>query len=150
MGSGTLLHYGLDSCFRGRVLESAGFYVEGCVSLDALSAALLRAPDGLVLEEEATGECDEAISISRSFPAVPVILFRCAAAVAPRSADLMIPSFTAPEQWLREIEDLVEHTRVAIAQSKRIQAQSAALIQDSAAVCKSSRRLREISRRQRK
>lgn len=149
MASGTVLHFGLDQCFRLRVLESAGFAVEDCPSLDDLSAELLREPDAIVLEEEPEGQVIKAIALSRSYPDIPLVLFRSLDPVSEgpaSSADLTIPSFTAPELWLREIEDMVERSRMLAAQSRRIRAESAALIQKCAAARRSSQRNRAISR----
>lgn len=153
MASATVLHFGLDQCFRLRVLESAGFAVEDCPSLDTLSAELLRKPDALVLEDEPAAQVMKAISLSRLYPNVPLVLFRSSEPVSEGlacSADLTIPSFTAPELWLREIEDLVERTRTLAAESQRIRAQSAALIQHCAAVRRSLQRTRAISRQRRR
>lgn len=153
MASGTVLHFGWDQCFRLRVLESAGFAVEDCPSLDTLSAELLREPDALVLEDEPAGQVIKAIALSRSYPDIPLVLFRPLDPVSEgpaSSADLTIPSFTAPELWLREIKDLVERSRMLAAQSRRIRAESAALIERCAAVRRSLQRNRAISRRQRR
>lgn len=119
MTSGSLIHFGVDQCFRMRVLQGAGFSVADCESLEALSAELLERPDALVVEEEPNEQVDKAISLSRSFPAVPLILFRPLMETAPCSADLTIRSFTPPELWLHEIKDLIVRNHVLVAQSHR-------------------------------
>lgn len=122
MASGTLVHFGLDQCFRMRVLESAGFSVADCGSIEDLSAELLRNPDALMLEEDPVEQVRQALSLSMSFPEIPLIQFGSPLGVAPGAADLTVPSFTAPEIWLREVDALIQHAHAVIAQSRRIRA----------------------------
>ena len=150
MASGTIAHFGIDQCFRRRVLESAGFQVADCVSLEALSDELLRDPDALILEEEPIDQFCKAIYLSRSFPEVPLILFESVVEIGARSADLTIPSFTAPELWLRDVEDLVDRSHAVIAESHRIHAESVALINDCKNLTKASQQKRQLSRQLRR
>lgn len=149
MTSTTLVHFGLDQCFRIPVLEKAGFRIADCDSLDALSLQLMQQPKALLLEDEPLAEIDCAISLSRSYADVPVVYFRCSPDIpAIRSKDLVIPSFTAPDDWLREIRELVARSQAVMAESQRLRAESAALARKCAAVHEDSRRILESSRLQ--
>jgi hypothetical protein len=149
MASATLVHFGFDQCFRVRVLESAGFQVADCDSLDALSLQLMQEPKALLLEDEPVPQIDCAISLSKSYPELPVVYFRCLPDIpVTRSKDLVIPSFTPPELWLREIRQLVARSQAVLAESRRLRAQSAALARDCAAVHEDSRRTIQSARLQ--
>lgn len=142
----TIVHFGQDTCFRLPVLRSAGYAVEECESLDRLSGLLAGNADAVMLEEEWQLYTPEAVALTRAYSSAPVVLFRNEPnPVVFDGFDLVIPPLTAPEDWLRQIADLLEHSHAVQTAASELARSSATLRQESASVRDESRRLRECS-----
>lgn len=108
----SILFFGNDTCHRLPVLAAAGFAVEHCSSVAQLSGALSAGP-----EPKAVLLCDhdgrlpeDAIALVRTYPAVPLILFRETNHLWDEAAfDLVIPVLTPPPTWLNEIAALLRN-----------------------------------------
>lgn len=149
MAAASLIHFGVDTCFRLPVLRSAGFEIAECDSLDELPEALASYPDAVVLEEEPDAVTEKAISLTRSRSKASLILFASGTYCSAPAVDLVIPSFTTPELWLHEIREIIERSHQVRAEAKKIKQMSVALVRDSAAARDASRETRERSMRER-
>ena len=116
MPAPSLVHFGVDTCFRLPVLRSAGFRIAECESMEELSQALRSHPDAVVLEEDPDKGALQVIALAWSQSDAPVVLFASEPCLETYRVDLIIPAFTTPERWLEEIKALVERTREAARQ----------------------------------
>jgi hypothetical protein len=104
----------------------------------------------VVLEEEPLVPLLKAISFTRARSSASLVLFRHdLGAALVEECDLVIPSLTAPEEWLCEIATLLERSRTIRADSQALAQKSASLRQDAAAVREMTREIRARSIRQR-
>lgn len=148
----SFIHFGEDLCFRLPVLESAGYSVAECHSIELLSAALGQNPEAVLLGEEPKVLAEAAAILTRSRSAASLILFRSEVdSFTAGDFDLIIPSLTSPEEWLSEIADLLQRSRTIRAESQTLLRASSSLREDSAAVRKAvteerARSIRERSR----
>jgi hypothetical protein len=113
--SPTLLYFGFDTCHRLSVLARTGYFIENCGSLVELAAALDSGSEvTAVLMTDRGGHLPQAaIDLTRSRSSALLILFRDSnLARANSSFDLVIPSLTPPEEWLTQIADLIEQSRL--------------------------------------
>jgi hypothetical protein len=146
----TVVHFGEDICYRLPVLRSAGYAVEQCDSLEHFSMFLAWDPDVVVLEEEPLVPLRKAISFTRARSNASLVLFRHdLGTTLVEECDLVIPTLTAPEEWLVEIATLLERSRIIRADSQTLVQKSALLREDSAAVRELTREIRARSIRQR-
>jgi hypothetical protein len=146
----TVVHFGEDICYRLPVLRSAGYTVEQCDSLEHFSTFLAWGPDMVVLEEEPLVPLRKAISFTRARSKASVVLFRHdTGTMLLEECDLVIPTLTAPEEWLVEIATLLEQSRTIRADSQALAQKSASLREGSAAVREMTREIRARSVRQR-
>jgi hypothetical protein len=148
----SFIHIGEDLCFRLPVLESAGYSVAECHSIELLSAALGRNPEAVLLEEEPKVLTEAAAILTRSRSAASLILFRSEVdSFTAGDFDLIIPSLTSPEEWLSQIAGLLQRSRTIRAESQTLLRASWSLREDSAAVRKavSEERARSIRERSR-
>jgi hypothetical protein len=105
-----LIHFGSDDCHRVNVLRSAGYSVDECRSMRAFQDALKaeRKPDAVFITEREDDPAGDAISLTKSCSAAPLILFRRSHGdLSDRGFDLVIESLTPPQQWLQEIDELI-------------------------------------------
>jgi hypothetical protein len=148
----SVIHFGEDICFRLPVLESAGYEVADCHSVEMLSAALSKFPEAVLLEEEPKLLVEAAAFLTRSRSAASLILFRSEVdSFKAGDFDLIIPSLTPPDEWLTEIATLLERSRTIRMNSQTLHKASSSLRQDSAALRKvvSEERARSIRERSR-
>jgi hypothetical protein len=148
----SFIHFGEDICFRLPVLKSAGYSVAECHSFEVLSAALGQNPEAVLLEEQPRALTEAAAILTRSRSAASLILFRSEVdGFTAGDFDLVIPSLTPPEEWLSEIAELLQRSRIIRAESQAILKASSSLREDSAAVRKavSEERARSIRERSR-
>ena len=146
----TVVHFGEDICYRLPVLRSAGYAVEQCDSLEQFSTFLSSAPDVVVLEEDPQVPLLKAISFTRARSSASLVLFRHDIAMTlAEGCDLVIPTLTAPEEWLSKIAMLLERSCSAGEDSQALVRKSASLRQDAAAVKEMNREIRAQSIRQR-
>jgi hypothetical protein len=110
MAAPSLVHFGVDTCFRLPVLRSAGFWIVECESMEDFSLALASHPDAVVLEEEPDRGAEQAIALARSGTEAPLVLFAAEPSLRIYEVDLMIPAFTTPERWLEQIQALLGRT----------------------------------------
>jgi hypothetical protein len=144
--SASLIHFGVDDCYRVPVLKEAGFFVEECRSVRRLHSALLGSPepDAVAIAESDEIEVTEAVFLVRSNCAAPLILFqgrnRC---FETSGFNLVIPPLTEPHAWLNDLVSLIEHSQMIRSRSQSIHAQSTLLRRQVAeAVAKSQRERR--------
>lgn len=145
-----LIHFGEDICFRLPVLQSAGYAVADCHSVEMLSAALSKGPEAVLLEEEPKLLVQAAAFLTRSRSTASLILFRSEVdSFTAGDFDLIIPSLTPPDEWLTEIVTLLERSRTIRMESQTLLKASSLLRQDSAALRKvvSEERARSIRER---
>jgi hypothetical protein len=105
-----LIHFGSDDCHRVNVLRSAGYSVDDCRSMRAFREALSadRKPAAVFITEREGDPTGDAISLTKSHSAAPVIFFRRSHCdLSNENFDLVIESLTPPEQWLQEIDQLI-------------------------------------------
>jgi hypothetical protein len=148
----SVVHFGEDICFRLQVLESAGYSVAECHSIELLSSALRQNPEAVLLEEEPQSLIEAAAFLTRSCSAASLVLFRSEVdSFTAGDFDLVVPSLTPPEEWLSEIADLLQRSRAVRAESQTLHKASLFLRQDSAAVRKAvcEERARSIRERAR-
>jgi hypothetical protein len=146
----SVVHFGEDMWYRLPVLRSVGYNVEQCDSLEHLSTFLAWSPDMVVLEEEPLVALRKAISFTRARSNASVVLFRHEVSTTlVEECDLIIPSLTAPEDWLLELAILLERSRTIRADSQALAQKSASLRKDAAAVREMTREIRARSVRQR-
>lgn len=146
----TVVHFGVDICYRLPVLRSVGYAVEQCDSIEHFSTFLAWDPDMVVLEDEPLVPLRKAISFARARSSASLVLFRNdTATMLVEECDLIIPSLTAPEEWLGEMATLLEQSRTIRADSQALLRKSASLRQDVAAVREMTREIRARSVRQR-
>ncbi len=125
-----VIHFGPDDCHRRMVLQSAGYFVDECGSLGELRSRLLSgAAFEAVLMSEVEGLTPgDAASIARMHSCVPVVLFRGTNLTYEESKfDLVIHALTPPEEWLTEVEALIERGRPEPADSEVLAGGSADL-----------------------
>jgi hypothetical protein len=146
----SVVHFGEDMWYRLPVLRSAGYNVEQCDSLENFSTFLAWGPEMVILEEEPQVPLRKAISFARARSNASLVLFRHELATPlVEECDLVIPSLTAPEEWLVEIATLLEQSRIIRADSQALAQKSASLRKDAAAVREMTREIRARSVRQR-
>jgi hypothetical protein len=138
-----VIHFGVDDCYRLSVLRRAGYDIDDCSSLVQLQAALesKREADA-VMVNDCNGSVPElAISLARSWSSAPIILFPNSSRTynAEDEADLVVPSFTPPEEWLLKLANLIVRSRSLRAYSQLLQEQSQQLRRESSAVREESR-----------
>jgi hypothetical protein len=145
-----VVHFGEDICYRVPVLRSAGYAVEQCDSMEHFSTFLSWDPDVVVLEEEPQVPLRKAISFTRARSSASLVLFRHEMnTMLVEECDLVVPTLTAPEEWLNEIATLLERSRSIRADSQALAQKSASLREDSAGVREMAREIRARSIRQR-
>ncbi len=145
-----VVHFGEDMWYRLPVLRSAGYRVEQCDSLEHFSTFLAWGPDMVVLEEEPLVPLRRAISFTRARSTAHLVLFRHElSSTLVEGCDLVIPSLTAPEEWLVDLATLLERSRIIRADSQALVQKSASLRQDAANVREMTREIRARSVRQR-
>lgn len=145
----TIVHFGEDTCFRLPVLRSAGYRVEACGSLDILSGLLDLETEAVTLEDAPSELVRKAVTLTRTRTRASLVLFRNEThPIEADGFDLVIPALTAPEDWLKEIAELLGRSRAVRADSQALAHASASLREDSAAVREQTRMLREHITRQ--
>lgn len=107
-----VLYFGPDECKRVRVLESAGYSVREYHKIEELKSALESPsqPAAVVVSDVERPYAHPLVEIIHSrVRSAPVIIFPSRnEPELEESADLVIPPLTPPEEWLREIAELLE------------------------------------------
>ena len=147
-----VIHFGPDDCHRLMVLRSAGYAVDGCMSLAQLRSSLLAGGDAdAVLLSDGTGVAlEEAASLARSCSSAPVVLFSGTnRAYEGAPFDLVVHSLTPPEAWLHEVDKVIAKNRLLGGHLAALSRKSAKLLEESARVVNKSRSERIRSRQER-
>jgi len=127
----TLLHFGTDNCQRLLVLRSAGYQVEVCESLPEFRTSLERNADAnaVLIASLLSVERRRVVTLTRENSNAGLVLFGSYS--GEREFDLVIPPLTDPEDWLQQIADLIQRTRVLNASAIAIREKSALLRKDA-------------------
>jgi hypothetical protein len=132
-----ILHFGTDDCSRIVVLRRAGYAIDPCPSLVTLDTALQDRPepDAVVIPGVVpTPARHHAITLVHSRSSAPLVLFESGNYSPDESEfDLVIPTFTPPEEWLETISQIIEASRALHAQSISIRGRSAELSRETKA-----------------
>jgi hypothetical protein len=147
-----VIHFGPDDCHRLMVLRSAGYAVDGCMSLAQLRASLLggRAADAVLMSDGDRFAPESAAALAKSCSSAPVVLFSGTnRAYEDAAFDLVVHSLTPPEVWLHEVDALIAKSRVLGRSLAVLSRKSAQLREESALVVNKSRSDRIRSRRER-
>jgi len=142
-----VIHFGIDECHRLKVLRRAGYEIEACGNLLQLRAALDSQSDAVaIMVNDSDGSVPlQAISVVRSRTSAPIILFPDSVRTyKTEEIDLVVPSFTPPNEWLLDLANLIAHSRAIRARSQLLWEQSELLRQESAAVCETA--IQEVQR----
>jgi hypothetical protein len=108
-----IIHFGVDLSTRVPVLESAGFQVDICSSIDSLIDILGREQvDAVVVPQDPESNLYSVASITQSRPNTPVIVFAEAPSqLCGANFDLVIPVLTPPREWLAHIASLIAQSK---------------------------------------
>jgi len=146
-----VIHFGVDDCYRLSVLRRAGYIIHDCSNLIQLGTALDADADAdAVMVNDSDGSVTEhAISLARSRTLAPIVLFpNSKRKYRTDQIDLVVPSFTPPQEWLLELGNLIVHSRAVRECSRLLQEQSQQLRRESEQVRGKSREERARSRRE--
>jgi len=116
-----VIHFGPDDCHRRMVLQSAGYSVDECHSINELRARLLTATalDAVLMSDVEGLTPEDVAEVARMHCCVPVVLFRGTnLSYEDCEFDLVIHALTPPDVWLNEVDALIEKSRAARADSK--------------------------------
>lgn len=108
------LHLGQDYCHRVPILETAGYKVEECASLDQLQAKLEQLSDieAIFVTELEDPVPEDAVIVARAYSGAPVILFRSSMRALDESRfDLVIPTLSRPSDWLMDVNAVLAKKR---------------------------------------
>ena len=144
-----VIHFGVDDCYRLSVLRRAGYDIDDCSNLIQLQAALESKGDAdVVMMNDSDGSIPEfVIPLARSRSSAPIILFpNSSRTYSTEEVDLVVPSFTPPEEWLLDLANLIVRSRAIRAYSQMLHEQSQLLRMESAAVREKSRQEQERAR----
>lgn len=127
----SVLYFGPDECNRVQVLESAGYIVHACHGLEDLESTLKVPPQpaAVVVSGSEPAYTRPAVEIVHARAALaPLIIFpsRNEPAIE-KTADLVIPPLTPPEEWLGKMAVLIERSLALKEDAIAIQEQSATL-----------------------
>jgi hypothetical protein len=151
VAAASLIHFGLDVCFRIPVLEDAGYSVIECLGINDLHAHLtgFQQFDAVAMGSTQDVRLGSVISLVRATSTAPLILFKSFDEEHPDDEfDLVIPVCVLPNRWLKDIDSLIRESRGLRAHSRALRASSASLREDSTALAGKSRVECERSRRE--
>ncbi len=121
-----VIHFGVDDCYRLSVLRRAGYDVDDCSDEIQLRAVLetMGEADAVMVNDSDGSIPESVISLARARCAAPIILFPNASRTysAEQEVDLVVPSFTPPQEWLLKLANLIVRSRTLRAYSQLLQA----------------------------
>lgn len=132
MGTGSLIHYGIDQNFRIPLLTRSGFDVTEGDSLPSFTQLLkLSAFDAILLAKAPTPTL---IRTSRRLSCAPLIYF-AADQSHPDDArfDLVIEPLTPPDEWIESVRGLLYESRRIVAKSAQLREETLRLRAESTA-----------------
>ena len=109
-----VIHIGVDVCYRLGVLRRAGYEIQECANLIEFRSALRSGIDaGAVFVNDSNGRVSpDAFSIARQSTSAPIILFpNSGRTYHIEQIDLIVPCFTPPDKWLRDVANLIVQSR---------------------------------------
>jgi hypothetical protein len=137
-----VIHFGPDDCHRLMVLRSAGFAVDGCLSLAQFRASLLNGShvDAVLLSDGEGIAPEDAAVLARSCSSAPVVLFSGTDRTYEGATfDLIVHSLTAPEVWLHEVDALIANSRLLGGQLLALSRKSTRRLEESSPVANKAR-----------
>ncbi len=146
-----VIHFGTDDCHRLTVLRTAGYVVDACTSLVQLHKALKTTvdPDAVCIAEGDGAVPEAAGNLARSHSRAPVILFQSTNLRSEDTVfDLVVPTLTPPQTWLREMEALIAESQAIRVRSRSLIENSRELREEAAVARKKSKSERARSRSQ--
>ncbi len=146
-----VIHFGVDKCQRLNILKRAGYSLDVCSSLVHLRLALNSEIDAdvVMMSDDEGSVPAEAISLTRSESLVPVIFFPSSdRSTESAQFDLVVPTFTPPEDWLLDLALLIVRSRAIRDRSQIMIEQSRKLRQGSEEARARSYKERERSRQE--
>ena len=120
-----VIHYGVDDCHRLTVLRGIGYAVEDCSSLAELRAALSQNRDAeAVLISEMEGDVPEdAAALAKCSSQAPLVLFRISNGFCREEKfDLIVEALASPQQWVSDVNALIQRSRTLDASSQSVAA----------------------------
>lgn len=134
----SVLYFGPDEWNRVQVLESAGYAVRQCQEISDLKAAFKQSPRPAVVVINSFGRAGfrPAIDVvqAQAVPP-PVIVFPGPGQSGfEKSVDLVVPPLTPPEEWLKDMADLLSKSRAVLEDAVAVNERPATLIQELAIV----------------
>jgi len=142
-----VIHFGVDDCYRLRVLRRAGYDIKACSNVVQLRKVLdsQGEADAVMLNDSKGSVPLQVISVVRSRTSAPIVLFpETGRTYETDEIDLVVPSFTPPEKWLLDLANLIVQSRAIRAHSRALRAESELLRQESAAACETA--MQEVQR----
>jgi hypothetical protein len=116
-----VIHFGVDKCHRLNVLKRAGYAVDACSSLVQLRHALQSEIDAdvVMMSDDDGSVPSEAIALTHAESLIPVIFFPSTDRSEETAGfDLVVPTFTPPEDWLLDLAILIVRSRAIRARSQ--------------------------------
>jgi hypothetical protein len=150
--SAHVIHFGVDIAARVPVMQSAGFQVDLCSSIDSLIKRLeRRSVDAVVVPDKPGLRLARLVTVVRSCPPTSLILFADGLRRTDGAeVDLVIPALTSPQEWLAKIAELIAQTKALRAESQLLCAEASLLRGESRAVRNRSEAQRERAEEMRK
>lgn len=123
--SSSVLHVGLDHCYRIPIMERAGLRVfQSECSTSSIRNAIDRDEDYLAITFEGDSEVvlpSGVIAITRKLSSAALVLFEGFATEIDTSAfDLVIPPQTAPTVWLKSLAEAIQESQKLHEQARRL------------------------------
>jgi hypothetical protein len=137
-----VIHFGPDDCHRLMVLRSAGFAVDGCMSLTQFRSSLVSGnhAEAVLLSDGDGFSPEEAAVLARCCSSAPVVLFSGTNRTYEGAAfDLIVHSLTPPEVWLHEVDALIAKSRLRGGNLLDLSRKSARLLEESSLVANKAR-----------
>lgn len=130
MATAPILHVGEDICYRIPVMERAGLSVcRAPCSIDGVRSAFDSKGrfSALAFQVDASPIAETVLMVARSFSSPLVLFENPEVEYDPHLFDLVIPTQTRPEMWLRFLRLVIEDSRELHAHSRELR-QAAAVV----------------------
>lgn len=133
-----IIHFGIDECYRLKVLRRAGYEVDDCRNFIQFRSALdcEIAADAVILNDSQGSVPLTAIPLARSRTTAPIILFPYSRrSYLWEQVDLVVPSFTPPKDWLLDFANLILRAGALRAYAELLQEHAEELSRAPAVAC---------------
>lgn len=125
----SILHVGEDVCRRIPVMETAGFVVFQCkVEIPAIDSAFEQHKDysAVVFQNDIAAVPENVVATIRSHCEAPLVLFQNPTISSnDEGFDLVIPALTAPDVWLRKLNEAIQTSGDTRERSRRLRSDCA-------------------------